>query len=184
MMKDLKMIFSEKFSDALSNQEIFEFLYAEYFTRLYRYVYFRLHDKETSMDIVQNVFIKAYEHIEDINLEQALRYLYTVARNQLIDHLRKKHSIILDSFDDFVGNISDNNLDPEDALQLNEEYSSLHTALASLPETARDIIALRYLQELEYSEIAHITGKSELSIRKAVSRSLAMLRDKMKHYEN
>lgn len=187
MMKEQNMLFSENISDAIQHQESFEVMYGDYFTPLYKYVYFRIHDKEIAVDIVQTAFLKALEHKNIIRNEQALQYLFTIARNLLIDHFRKKHLVHMDDFDQFVSNISDSDQEnPEDEIIRHNKEINLRSALSRLPEMAQDMLTLRYLQELEYQEIAAITGKTETAVRQAVSRSVKLLRQEFgqKNYEN
>ncbi len=187
MMKEQNNFFSGTVFGALSQQDSFEALYNEYFAPLYRYVYFRTKDKEIAMDIVQTTFLKVLEHGSVIKNNTALRYLYTIARNVLIDHFRKKRDVLMDNFDEFVKNVSDTDqLSPQDEVVRQDQVNQVKTLLLSLPETVRDIVTLRYLQELEYSEIAIITGKTESTIRKVVSRSLKIIKKELEntHYEN
>jgi RNA polymerase sigma-70 factor (ECF subfamily) len=58
-----------------------------------------------------------------------------------------------------------------------EESALLDYALASLPTESRDLITLRFIEELSYAEIARTTGASEVALRGRVFRSLRMLRD-------
>jgi RNA polymerase sigma-70 factor (ECF subfamily) len=156
----------------------FEILYANFFTPLYRYVFFRIRDKETVIDIVQTVFMKAFQEGNKLNSATALRFLYTVARNQVIDYWRKKRSLTMDNFDEFVEHQISSDSTPEHELNIQEEILSLHDMVATLPEIQRDMITLRYLQELEYHEIAEITGRTEESIRQAVSRGIKTLQER------
>lgn len=188
MKKDL-LSFYQAIPDAVMNQDSFEMLYSDYFIPIYKYVYYRIRDKEIAMDLVQTVFLKAFIKREFIRKEDALKYLYTIARNQLIDYLRKKHPLSLDTFESFfLERIPDESIEnPEIQMSHIDEKNFIQKMLTSLSESQREIITLRYLQELDYSEIAEITGKSEVSVRKTVSRALKILQDYYYHifiYEN
>lgn len=187
-MKDSLLNFHHTISDAKNDQDSFEVLYTDFFTPIYKYVYYRVQDKETAMDIVQNVFLKAFVNKNHIRKDDALKYIYTIARNQLIDHLRKKHAVSFDEFEYFIEQTSDDSiLNPENNSIVESNKSFVQKILETLSESQREIISLRYLQELEYAEIAAIVNKSEHSIRQVVSRTLRSLTEKYtnhNHYEN
>ena len=67
--------------------------------------------------------------------------------------------------------------DLHEELMVNEEINILKCALASLPEDYREILTLRYLNELTISEIAKITGKKSATIYVSVHRGLRLLRE-------
>ena len=164
--------------ESIDESDSFEELYSKYFTKIYRYVFMRLHDKETSMDIVQMVFLKAFQHKESIRYDESLRYLYTIARNQLIDHLRKKHTIHLNDFDGFIENMADMSIPrPDSAAVFADNVHLVEMLLKKLPESQREIITLHYINELDYFEMALITGKSESTLRQSVSRGLRTLQE-------
>ncbi|HQV64918.1 MAG TPA: RNA polymerase sigma factor [Candidatus Paceibacterota bacterium] len=163
----------------------FEKLYTEFFTPVYRYVFMRLRDKDISMDIVQTVFLKAYQNRNTIRYDEGLRYLYTIARNTLIDHLRKKHSVAMNDLDEFMERIPDSSvIQPEQAAISDDNAQFVQKLLGFLSESQREAITLRYIQELDYDEMALITGKSESTLRQSVSRGLRILQEHYTtHYE-
>ena len=178
----------DQFNDTLiegsHRDDVFEVLYTDYFSPIYRYVFYRLRDKDLSMDIVQNVFLNVFNHKDTIRLDKALPYLYTVARNQIIDYLRKKHSIAIDDFDNFIERIADDSIPlPEQSAQTSEQVTWVRKALAMLPETQKEAVILHYLQDLDYSEMTSITGKSESALRQSVSRGVRTLQDYYADYE-
>jgi RNA polymerase sigma-70 factor (ECF subfamily) len=184
-MKDDLLNFHHAISDAKSNQDSFEVLYIDFFTPIYKYVFYRIRNKEITMDIVQTVFLKAFANKDQIRKHDALKYLYTIARNQLIDHLRKKHTVSFDELEHFIEKTPDDSiLDPEKNTIIYDEKDFIQKALSILPELQREIITLRYLQELEYPEIAAITGKNEEALRQIVSRAMRVLHKQYTPYEN
>lgn len=185
IMKEDFLSFHRIISDTQEDQDSFEVLYTDFFTPIYKYIFYRIRDKEITMDIIQTVFLKAFMHKDKIQKQDALKYLYTIARNQLIDHLRKKHAISLDAVENFIEKTPDDSvLDPEKTTIVNNEKEFVQKMLSTLPELQREIITLRYLQELEYSEIAAITGKTEEALRQIVSRAMRILHKQYNPYEN
>ena len=185
IMKEDLLSFHYIIPDAKQNQDSFEVLYTEFFTPLYKYIFYRIRDKETTMDIIQTVFLKAFNNRDQIRKDEALQYLYTIARNQTIDYLRKKHAISFDAFEHFIEKTPDDSmLDPEQNTIVYDEKDFIQKILSTLPESQREIVTLRYLQELEYPEIAAITGKNEEALRQTVSRAMRVLHKQHNPYEN
>src|SRR5262249_52813544 len=86
---------------ASGDREAFGVLYAQYFTPIYRYIYVRVKTAEIANDLAQTVFLKVFERASEIEApENPLSYFYTVARNLVIDHWRKKKETF---FDDHEG---------------------------------------------------------------------------------
>jgi RNA polymerase sigma factor (sigma-70 family) len=170
-------MFSSEFDHASQNRDSFEVLYMDYFTPIYRYVFFRIADRESVMDIVQTVFLKAFQSKDSIDSDRALAYLYTIARNSIIDFYRKKHAVSLQDFDDYIQMIADKTiLNPEQEGVRSDNKTYIYQLLDHLSQSEKDVVIMKCLQELSYSEIAEILGKSEEAIRQIQSRALKKLK--------
>ena len=82
--------------------EAFGQLYELYFKPVYRYIYLRTKSKEEAEDLSQVVFIKIFKSIGGFQEQnkQPLAYFFTIARNTVIDHWRKKKDILIPSIFD------------------------------------------------------------------------------------
>lgn len=156
----------------------FHRMYTERFTPIYKYVYFRVRNYDIATDITQDVFLKVYEKGMVLDQETELRWLYTVARNTVIDFFRKKKTVSLP--EDFQGVDTGISKPDEQVIQENDT-ELLFKLLDQLPDAEREIIIMRHLQELEYSEIAKIVDKEESTVRQIVSRGIKKLKEL---YEN
>ena len=77
----------------MEKDETFKKYYVKYRSRLYWYVYRKISKEEEAQDITADAFLKLYENYEDLGgrgEKGIVAWLYTVARNQCIDHLRKQ----------------------------------------------------------------------------------------------
>jgi len=74
------------------NAQDFGILYDAYVKKIYNFVYFRTHHKETSEDLTSQVFFKALEKIRQFNIERGSfsSWIYRIARNAIIDQYRMK----------------------------------------------------------------------------------------------
>lgn len=160
--------------------EAFGRLYELYFTPVFRYIYLRVREQETAEDIAQQVFLKVFKVIGDYQEKgRPLALFFTVARNKIIDHWRKKREARLDeadSLDAFPA--EDENL--AEKIDGASAGKFLEKTLAVLGEEQREVIILKYVSELSNKEIAALTGKKEEAIRQMQCRALKKVREEMK----
>jgi RNA polymerase sigma-70 factor (ECF subfamily) len=176
----------KKNGDKLSYEKI----YRHYMPKIYRYVFLKLRDKHTSEDITSEVFIRVFKNLRIVNLNAVTFkiWLYKISRNILIDFYRAKNrqsgEISIDDFelsDDLKSDLN-NKLITEDPINDNSldfENPNLIEAIAELPELQREVITLRYTEELNYRVIGKIINKNEIAVRAIKFRALVNLKDKM-----
>lgn len=149
-------------------------VYKENADAIFRFCYLRLSDREIARDVTQDTFMKVWQHAHKGEKIDNLRaFMFTTARNLIIDNYRKKKSSSLDSmmeegFDVGV-EISESVVDAFDG----ERAMAL---LATIPEKYRDAIYLQYVEGLSVKEIAEITGETENNISVRIHRGLQKLR--------
>lgn len=125
----------------------------EQYDKLYRYCYFKLHHQELAEDITQEAFLRYYEKYRGEENTSALKYLYTIARNLCIDEYRKPQT---ESIDEFL---------PE--VEMEEQMIkrlSVRTALAKLDDTERELLLLRFVNEIPVSVIGGLLGISRFAV--------------------
>lgn len=171
-----KLIYSAKNGDA----EAFGQIYVKLYTPLYRYTFSRCHDIELTKDICQQVFLKFYEALDTYEPEKSpLAYLFTIAKNLLINHKEKKS---FSSFDEkLLVEDNDDSLDIVDDAHIRLLAESINEYLPQLTEDEQEVIRLYYYAELSYKEISSIINKEEVYIRKIKERALKKLRILTKH---
>ncbi len=159
------------------NKEDFGRLYDAYARKIYDFIYYKTHHKETAEDLAGRVFLKALEKIDTFNCEKGFfsAWIYRIARNSVIDFYRtKKGDIGIDDVWDLAGNDNiERDIDARQKLEKVERY------LKKLKSEQREIIMLRVWQGMSYKEIAEITDKSEASCKMMFSRSINDLRKEM-----
>lgn len=160
----------------------FEQLYEAYMTPVYRYLLVRSKEKALAEDLTQAVFLKAFEHQSALTGEGAkpLAYLYTVARNSLIDHWKKKKEVHQSDAAETFEKKPDDKRTPDALAEHNDLARELVEGLAMLTEEQREVVSLKYLHDYSVSEIAARIGKSEEAVRQLQCRGLKALRTVMR----
>ena len=140
---------------------------------LYKYVYIRCgYNRELAEDITQDIFVKAWEKRNTFNPSKSTlkNWIYVIARNHLIDTYRKK-KISVKSFDEDIY-VKDLNISVEDEAVVSDILKNLDR----LKEKEKEVIVLRYVQDLEIEDIAKILGKSKNTTKVMIHRAIKKLK--------
>lgn len=150
-------------------------LFARHASRIKSYCLRRGLSPERCDDILQIVFLQIYrkKHLYDPR-HQALAWIYVITRSELKDYRNRE----IKDFSEWSDSVSQNSLsqNPEFAPKI-EAKDEAHSLLKELGDREQEVMSLRYLEELEYEEIAQRLKESEANIRQIVSRSLRYLRN-------
>lgn len=161
-MSDFMMTLAEK-------QAHFEERYSQVFDKLYRYMYVRIPHAADCEDLVAEVMLSAYSHLEQYdpakgNLEQ---WLMGSARYHVIDYWRGQRVTL--EFDEAI--LLLDALDRETGLETTiDQKIMVEKMFATLPAEVLALLNLRYSDGLTYEEIAHLTQKQPASVRQFFSR--------------
>lgn len=157
-------------------------LYNLYFPKVFAYVYGRVQDKETSLDIVSDVFEKAYMKMKSLRSPESFgSWLFTIARNEVSSHWRKEKPAARAAQEAAWENELHNQpRGPEETMLHRERLASLSALVRQLPKREQEIIALKFDAELTNREIADVLGTSEVNVRVTIFRALRKLRERMK----
>ena len=149
-------------------------LYERYVSRMYSYVYYRTHHRETAEDIVSETFLKALERISTFDPKRGnvSAWLHGIARNLIVDHFRSLKP--MQAIEDVWDLADDTNIprDADTALQV----AKVREALQTLTPEQREIMILRLWDNYPFAEIAALTGKSEAACKMAFGRALQKIR--------
>jgi RNA polymerase sigma-70 factor (ECF subfamily) len=160
------------------DKQAFGLLYRHYFGRIYRYTRIHLFQDELAKDVCQEVFLRAWKALTAFKVDTGgtfQAFLFTVARNLIIDLSRKKKELSLHMFTTLV---ADESL--EEQFDTINSRTELRRVLAQLTDVEREIVILRYFEELRHNEVAQIIGIAEGTLRVRIMRILRKLRSKLK----
>ena len=147
------------------NQGAFRQLNDIYFGRIYRYIYVRLRKQAEAEDLTQEVFIKALKAIGSYKIGKApfASWLFRIAHNQVIDHVRKYAKHLETSLDEAPPCISAE--DPVAMIEQKFEIAELNAAMMELSPAQKEVISLRFIAGLPIAEVARILGKKEGTVK-------------------
>lgn len=164
------------------DKEAFIKVYDENVDDIHRFVYFKIGSREEANDLTSMIFLKAWNHIQNKTLEDAktLRaLLYKIARNAIVDYYRETGNKITASLDDEENKIDvvDESDNPQERIDRAADLELIKSKLPLLKEEYREIIIMRFINDLDVEEIAEISGKSKGNVRVMVHRALTALRE-------
>jgi RNA polymerase sigma-70 factor (ECF subfamily) len=171
--------------------EAFTELVNRYEGNIYRLARHITQNPEDAEDVLQETFLKAYEHIGDFQGNSRFyTWLVRIAVNQALMKLRKRKSDASVSLDDpydtgeenLVREIAVWEPNPEQTYSQEEMRAILEKAVDSLPPTFRAVFALRDIEELSTEETAAILNLSIPAVKSRLLRARLRLREKLTRY--
>lgn len=160
--------------------EAFGEIYDIYLDRIYRYVFHHVRDKMIAEDVAEEVFLKAWKRLASCKgREQTfLAWLYRIAHNQMIDHLRSRQRLLSTEMDD-MGDVDG----PETEVEAKLEWQEVLKAVSRLPESQKQVITLKFAEGMDNREIGVIMGRRQGAVRVLQMRALATLRRSLARQE-
>ncbi len=151
------------------NHHAFEALVSRYQSRLLAFCRHMLSSREDAEDVLQEVFAAAFNAINADDREINVRpWLYRIARNRSLNHLRKTQAIGVDSMD---VHLSEHGLTTADKVHKREEFRQLMADVQDLPETQRTALLLREIDALSYDQIAEAMETTVPSVKSLLVRA-------------
>ncbi len=145
----------------------------EQYDKVYRYCYSKVHQRELAEDITQEAFLRLLESSHYVNSGKSLQYLYTIARNLCIDEYRRKKTVPIEQ------EAADTSADDHMAAQI-----SVRMALAKLSEEEREILLLRYVNEVPVSVIGGLLGISRFAVYRKLLQAVKKFKENLGEGDN
>lgn len=159
-----------------------ERLFHDQFPRIVNYLRYRTTSDAVAEELAAETFARAWRSRKQYRSDIAAfsTWLFTIARNLAIDHLRHyPQNVALDAIDEPV---DDQRVD--DLVQRRDNAQRLAMLLAKLPQREAEIVALRYGADMSHRQIARIMSLSVVNVRVILFRTVRQLRAQWKLWED
>ncbi|HYH14150.1 MAG TPA: RNA polymerase sigma-70 factor [Flavisolibacter sp.] len=151
----------------------FESCFRTYYKQLVVFAYKMVHRQDVAEDMVQQVFMSAWEHLEQLEVDKGiLSYLYQSTRNRCLNHLNSAHQTSTMHVEDPV---SDHLVAIDRRVETKELLLQIKAAIQELPEKCREVFLLSREQGLTYKEIAATLDISVKTVENQMGKALKHL---------
>jgi RNA polymerase sigma-70 factor (ECF subfamily) len=165
--------------------EAFGLLYDRYVGQIFRFIYYRVNDRQLAEDFTSETFLRALRRISTISYQgrDIGAWFMTIARNIVFDHTKSaRFRLELTTGEDLDG--AETEASPETAVLAHLTNTRLLSAVNELGDEQKECIVLRFLQGLSVAETAAVMGKNDGAIKalqhRAVKRLSGLLADELR----
>lgn len=174
--------FKDKFLVAASlagDEKAFGKLYDQYVTPIYRFIFFRVKGQEDAEDLTTEVFLKTWQYLTNgqRSIENFKALLYRIANNSVVDYYRQKDQEVNFLEEDQWLQITDLTYNLEEDVRKKDDIKHLHQSINKLENSEKELLIMRYIDDLSIKEIAGILEKNEGTIRVALHRATKALKN-------
>lgn len=182
-------------SDSISDEEIverikagdidlFEQLVYRYQERLINYIFRMINQRETAMELCQDVFLKVFKSLKQYDPEYKFTtWVHRIASNATIDWIRKKklqtysmESAVDEDSPSLENQLKSSSLNPQEKLEMTQLKYQIMAAIDSLPIIYKELIILRHMNHLSYEEIAQSVDLPLGTVKNRIFRGREMLK--------
>lgn len=150
--------------------------------RIFRFAYLKTGDRETAKDLVSDTFLGAFQSIKHYKKQSGAKFstwLFSIAHKKIVDYYRwqkNRKNVSLEKISNILIDKSESNLDK---INKEQQHQLIIKYLHKLPQNLREILILKFIEELDYPEIQQITGKKQGNIRVLLHRGIKKLKEEL-----
>lgn len=166
-----------------SDKAAFKQLFHQYYSTLFRFVVFRVHDKDLAEDIVQDTFLRVWNNRVTLDPKKSFfSYIAKISTNLCYDHFRYQE--VRFRHKDTVPKPEQSHYDdPQKSQELNELQDEINRIVNEhLPEKCREIFILSRMEGLVNKDIAAILDLSKRTVENQLYRALKILKKHLQDY--
>ena len=177
---DKELLF--QFKEAATKERAFTAIIKKYQEKLYWHVRRLVVDHDDANDVLQNMFIKVWNGLENFREDSQLyTWLYRIATNEGLSFLEQQKRRSTVSLSDVESGLS-NKIKADTHFDANKLEWKLQVAIQQLPEKQRIVFNLRYFDELPYQEMSRILDTSEGALKASYHHAAKKIEEFIKNY--
>jgi RNA polymerase sigma-70 factor, ECF subfamily len=181
MTTPLNIVRLDIYKCLMNQKDIFEKAYEDLADPIFRYIYYRVFDRDVARELTQETFYKVWDYIvKGKTIDNMNAFLYRTAHNILVNSIRnKKETISIDELEEEIG-LEFADIAQEESNTKIRDIASILDSFKILKKQDAEIMRLRYIDGLSVEEISKITQYSVSNISVKIHRIL----EKLKKYHN
>ena len=173
----------QQLMEPATQRKAFERVVREYSEQLYWQARRIVLTHDDADDVIQNVFLKAWTHLDDFHQDSRLStWLYRITINESVDFVRRKKNKSVVSTDQEETGIA-NMLLADNYFDGDETQALLQEAIAQLPDVQRTVFNLRYYDDMKYSDMSELLKTSEGSLKASYHIAVKKISDFFKRHD-
>ena len=183
MTREDEQLLKQQLMDPATQRKAFERVVREYSEQLYWQARRIVLTHDDADDVIQNVFLKAWTHLDDFHQDSRLStWLYRITINESVDFVRRKKNKSVVSTDQEETGIA-NMLLADNYFDGDETQALLQEAIAQLPDVQRTVFNLRYYDDMKYSDMSELLKTSEGSLKASYHIAVKKISDFFKRHD-
>src|ERR1043166_2102 len=170
----------QQFRNPATKEQAFTTIIKKYQERLYWHIRRMVVDHDDANDVLQNVFIRVWNGLENFREESQLyTWLYRIATNECLTYIEQQKKRMAVSLSDVESGLS-NKIKADRHFDANRLEWKLQLAIQQLPEKQRIVFNLRYYDEMPYEEMSRVLDTSEGALKASYHHAVKKFEDYIK----
>lgn len=161
------------------NKQAFAEIYKLLSDSIYRYTLFKTNSHEDAKDLTSETFRRVWSYIYKYRAKNFKSYLFRIAHNLLVDYYKKNQQIKVTDLD-YIQWLPDQKINIEKEYQKKEEIKLIYKTINKLKQSYKEVLLLRFVEELNIQETAEILKKSSGAVRVLQHRACKKLESLLK----
>ena len=153
----------------------FQEFYSTYYQQVVFYINKKISNPFDAEDLASEIFLDCYSHYDDYDPQKSAlsTWLYLIVNSRIKNHYRDAKTYV--DLESLVGVLSDDTIDMDACIYLQQMKQQLEKAMNRLPDRQRQIVKMRYFEEKSNAEVAAALGMTQINVRVQLSRALDIL---------
>ena len=160
--------------------QAFEEFYGLYVKKIYRFIYYKVNAKQTAEDLTSETFCRAWQSVvRGSEIKNLKAFIYQIAHNLVVDFYAQQQKAPLELNEELKEILPAQN-ELGKMMTIEADVEQVKKAISQLPDISREVLIMRFLDELSISEISQALGKSKNNVYVLIYRALKAVKEELK----